>query len=47
MRKFMGILFVAAVVGFVAPGAFAATGTHHHVRQHQHQHHHKVHKHHA
>jgi hypothetical protein len=47
MRKFMGLLFVAVLLGFIAPAAFAATISHHHQRQHQHQRHHQHHKHHA
>jgi len=40
MRKFIGFLFVAVVLGIVAPGAFAANGSH---RHHQQRHHHKRH----
>jgi len=47
MRKIIGIFFVTVIVGFVAPGAFATTISHHHQRQHSHQHHHQHHKHHA
>ena len=38
MRKLMGILLVAAVIGFVAPGAFAATSSGHRHQQHQRHH---------
>jgi len=46
MRKLMGLLLVAVVLGFVAPGAFAANGAHRH-QHHRHHHQQKQHRHHA
>ena len=46
MRKFMGILLVAAVIGLIAPSSFAATSRTHRHQNHRH-HHHKQHVHHA
>ncbi len=41
MRKLMGALLAAVVIGLVVPGAFAANGPHrHHTRHHYSRHHH-------